>query len=96
MKASTLLRYTFLISTIFFLIGSILKVQHLKQAYPVLMIGMMFYFIYAILALREIWLSIRVDKGVKITWTLAFILMTLVTGFFYYVLGRKHVANRIY
>ncbi len=94
MKANTLLRYSFLLSTIFFFIGVILKLQHYHETYSTFILGFVFYFIYAALALREIWISMRVNRDEKIIWTVLFILMPIITGFFYTTLGRRHVIDK--
>ncbi len=95
MKLGTILKWSFIISFIFTLIGAYLKIKHSVSADPLLIIGIIATLVFIVTAIYEVRTSNRIDNTEKKIWTLAFIFFSGIAGLIYFFIGRKRVATTI-
>lgn len=91
----TVVKWSFVISLVFELVGALLKILHLPGADELLITGMVANGVFIVSALSEVWGSSRIDKNEKVMWTIAFIFMGFlgaIAGILYVVMGRKRVV----
>ncbi len=87
-----MLKTGFIISLLFILFSSWLKLIHAQGANTWLNISAALVFIFIVTGIYEVLSSKRIDSSEKIMWTLAFILFSGLTGLVYFLMGRKRVV----
>lgn len=95
MKLGTVVKTSFIISFIITLIGAYLKITHSQGAETLLIVGVITTLIFIVSAIYEVWTSKRIDHTEKTMWTIAFILMSGVTGLVYFLIGRRRIAEQL-
>jgi Phospholipase_D-nuclease N-terminal len=95
MKLGTIVKTSFIVSIIITLAGAYLKITHLSGAEALLIIGVIASLVFIVSAIYEVRTSNRIDNTEKTMWTVAFILMSGVTGLVYFIVGRKRIAANI-
>lgn len=91
----TVVKWSFVISLVFELVGALLKILHFPGADILLISGMVANGVFIVSALSEVWGSSRIDKNEKVMWTIAFIFMGFlgaIAGILYVVMGRKRIV----
>ena len=88
----TILKYSFILSLLIVLTGSVLKIMHWPAGTPLLMIGLVFTFIYIVTALFEIFNSRRINSSEKLMWLVGFLFFNLLTGILYIFSARKRIV----
>ncbi len=68
-----------------------MKITHLPGAETLLKIGILGNVVFIVSALNEVWNSIRIEKGEKVMWTIAFFSIGTLGSIIYILLGRKRV-----
>jgi Phospholipase_D-nuclease N-terminal len=91
MNAGTVVKLSFFVSICFVMLGAIMKITHLPGAEALLIIGILGNVVFIVSALNEVWTSIRIEKGEKIMWTIAFFFIGTLGPIIYILLGRKRV-----
>ena len=92
MKTFSLLWSSFFLSISILLIGLVCKLSHLNYALPIIIMAMLLHLLFVALSLYEIWTSTYIKNGEKIFWTLGFFIMSLITSFIYFFIGRKRIV----
>ena len=98
MDTLPIVKWSFIISLVFELVGAFMKIMHLPGANALLIIGIVSNVVFIISALSEVWGSQRINSNEKIMWTLAFIFMGVLgalAGLIYVLLARKRVTRKI-
>jgi hypothetical protein len=88
-------KWSFVISLVFELVGALMKIMHLPGADALLIIGMVANGVFIVSALSEVWGSVRINTNEKVMWTIAFIFMGFLgalAGILYVVMGRKRIV----
>ena len=93
MKRDSVIKISFLISVVGILIGSVLKIMHSSFAEFLLPISIVFYIVFAVLALYEIYRSPNIETTEKIMWTIGLLFLGSIVGIVYLVAGRKRIIN---
>lgn len=93
MTKSNVFTAAFLISVLTSLIGLFLKILHLPGAQVFLVLGIIMTFVYAIIALVEIYGTDRITTNEKIMWTVSFVLFSTLAGVLYYFIGRPRMTR---
>jgi hypothetical protein len=91
MNVGTVVKLSFFVSICFVILGALMKITHLPGAEALLIIGILGNVIFIVSALNEVWTSIRIEKGEKIMWTIAFFFIGTLGPIIYILLGRKRV-----
>ena len=91
MNLGTVVRWSFFVSICLLLLGALMKITHLPGAETLLIIGILGNLVFIVSALNEVWNSIRIEKGEKIMWTIAFFFIGTLGTIIYILLGRKRV-----
>ena len=95
MKRDVIIKISFFISVVGILIGSVLKIMHSPFAEFLLPISIVFYLVFAVLALYEIYQSPKIDTIEKIMWTVGLLFLGSIVGIIYLVAGRKRIVNTL-
>lgn len=93
MKVGMVVTTSFIISFLITLIGAYLKITHYQGADAILIIGVITTLIFIVSAIYEVRTSKRIDHAEKNIWTIAFILMSGITGVVYFLIGRRRIAE---
>jgi hypothetical protein len=91
MNVGTVVKLSFFVSICFVMLGALMKITHLPGAEALLIIGILGNVVFIVSALNEVWTSIRIEKGEKIMWTIAFFFIGTLGPIIYILLGRKRV-----
>ncbi len=91
MNVGTVVKLSFFVSICFVILGALMKITHLPGAEALLIIGILRNAVFIVSALNEVWTSIRIEKGEKIMWTIAFFFIGTLGPIIYILLGRKRV-----
>ncbi len=91
MNVGTVVKLSFFVSICFVILGALMKITHLPGAEALLIIGILGNAVFIVSALNEVWTSIRIEKGEKIMWTIAFFFIGTLGPIIYILLGRKRV-----
>jgi hypothetical protein len=94
MNIGIVVKWSFVISLVFELLGALMKILHLPGADQLLMVGMVANGVFIVAALSEIWGSVRINSNEKFMWTIAFIFMGILgalAGMLYVLMGRKRI-----
>ena len=95
MNLGIVVKWSFVISLVFELVGALMKIMHLPGADELLIIGMAANGVFIVSALSEVWGSVRINTNEKVMWTIAFIFMGFlgaIAGILYVVIGRKRIV----
>jgi hypothetical protein len=92
MNLGTVIKWSFFVSICFVMLGALMKITHLPGAEKLLIIGILGNLVFIVSALNEVWTSIRIEKGEKIMWTIAFFFIGTLGPIIYFLLGRKRVV----
>ena len=95
MNLGIVVKWSFVISLVFELLGAFMKIMHLPGANELLIIGMAANGIFIVSALSEVWGAIKINTNEKVMWTIAFIFMGFLgalAGILYVVMGRKRIV----
>jgi hypothetical protein len=95
MNLGTVIKWSFFVSICFEMLGALMKITHLPGAEKLLIIGILGNLVFIVSALNEVWTSIRIEKGEKIMWTIAFFFIFFIGTLgpiIYFLLGRKRVV----
>ena len=95
MNLGTVVKWSFVISLAFELVGALIKIMHLPGADALLIIGMVANGVFIVSALSEVWGSVRINTNEKVMWTIAFIFMGFLgalAGILYVIMGRKRIV----
>ena len=95
MNLGIVVKWSFVISLVFELLGAFMKIMHLPGADALLIIGMVANGVFIVSALSEVWGSVRINTNEKVMWTIAFIFMGFlgaIAGILYVVIGRKRIV----
>lgn len=92
MKKDVLL-YSFFVAIFFIIIGAWIKILHKPFADSFLIFGLIAQLFFIIIALKEIYTSIKISKSEKVMWTFGFIFLNTICGFVYLFSARKRVIN---
>jgi predicted membrane channel-forming protein YqfA (hemolysin III family) len=95
MNVGHVVKWSFVISLVFELVGAFMKILHLPGADQLLIVGMVANGVFIVAALSEIWGSVRIKTNEKFMWTIAFIFMGILgalAGILYVVMGRKRIV----
>ena len=91
MNVGTVVKLSFFVSICFVMLGALMKITHLPGAEALLIIGILGNVVFIVSALNEVWTSIRIEKGEKVMWTIAFFFIGTLGPIIYILLGRKRV-----
>lgn len=94
MNIGIVVKWSFVISLVFELLGALMKILHLPGADQLLIVGMVANGVFIVAALSEIWGSVRINSNEKFMWTIAFIFMGILgalSGMLYVLMGRKRI-----
>jgi hypothetical protein len=94
MNIGIVVKWSFVISLVFELLGALMKILHLPGADQLLIVGMVANGVFIVAALSEIWGSVRINSNEKFMWTIAFIFMGILgalAGMLYVLMGRKRI-----
>ena len=94
MNLGIVVKWSFIISLVFELVGALMKIMHLPGADELLIIGMAANGVFIVSALSEVWGSVRINTNEKVMWTIAFIFMGFLgalAGILYVFIGRKRI-----
>lgn len=95
MNLGIVVKWSFVISLVFELVGALMKIMHFAGADALLIIGMVVNGVFIVSALSEVWGSVRINTSEKVMWTIAFIFMGFLgalAGILYVILGRKRIV----
>jgi hypothetical protein len=92
MNLGTVVKWSFFVSICFVMLGALMKITHLPGAETLLKIGILGNVVFIVSALNEVWTSIRIEKGEKVMWTIAFFSIGTLGSIIYFLLGRKRVV----
>lgn len=95
MNLGIVVKWSFVISLVFELVGALMKIMHLPGSDALLIIGMAANGVFIVSALSEVWGSVRINTNEKVMWTIAFIFMGFLgalAGILYVLIGRKRVV----
>ena len=95
MNLGIVVKWSFVISLVFELLGAFMKIMHLPGANELLIIGMAANGVFIVSALSEVWGSVRINTNEKVMWTIAFIFMGFLgalAGILYVIMGRKRIV----
>ena len=95
MNLGIVVKWSFVISLVFELVGALMKIMHLPGADALLIIGMVANGAFIVSALSEVWGSVRINTNEKVMWTIAFIFMGFLgtlAGILYVLMGRKRIV----
>ena len=95
MNLGIVVKWSFVISLVFELVGALMKIMHLPVADALLIIGMVANGVFIVSALSEVWGSVRINTNEKVMWTIAFIFMGFLgalAGILYVIMGRKRIV----
>ncbi len=93
MTQSFLFKPTFLLSLLMQIIGLILKFTHHRSAHILIVLSFILTITWIISALYEIYSSNRVTIKEKILLTIAFIMLSTITGLLYFFIGRPRLIQ---
>ena len=94
MNLGIVVKWSFIISLVFELVGALMKIMHLPGADELLIIGMAANGVFIVSALSEVWGSVSINTNEKVMWTIAFIFMGFLgalAGILYVFIGRKRI-----
>jgi hypothetical protein len=94
MNIGIVVKWSFVISLVFELLGALMKILHLPGADQLLIVGMVANGVFIVAALSEIWGSVRINSNEKFMWTIAFIftgILGALAGMLYVLMGRKRI-----
>jgi len=91
MNVGTVVKWSFFFSICIVMLGALMKITHLPGAETLLKIGILGNVVFIVSALNEVWTSIRIEKGEKVMWTIAFFSIGILGSIIYILLGRKRV-----
>ena len=94
MNLGIVVKWSFVISLVFELVGALMKIMHLPGSDALLIIGMAANGVFIVSALSEVWGSVRINTNEKVMWTIAFIFMGFLgalAGILYVFIGRKRI-----
>ncbi|WP_369075811.1 GldL-related protein [Flavihumibacter cheonanensis] len=94
MNLCTIVKWSFITSFILAITGAYLKIMHYEAANAILITGILATLIFIITAIIEIRTSTRISTTSKNLWTIALILFGGFTGFIYFFIGRKRIADQ--
>lgn len=95
MNLGIVVKWSFVISFVFELVGAFMKILHLPGANFLLITGMVANVVFVVATLSEVWGSRSIHTNEKVMWTIAFIFMGFlgaIAGIFYVLMGRKRVV----
>jgi hypothetical protein len=95
MDLGIVVKWSFVISFVFELLGAFMKILHVPGANVLLITGMVANVVFVVAALSEVWGSRSIHTNEKVMWTIAFIFMGFLgalAGIFYVLMGRKRVV----
>lgn len=95
MNRSTVLKWSLLISFLVSIIGAMLKMLSSPYAGVLLYTALVSAVVFIILALSEVWSSLRIDFVEKAMWSAGLIFAYLVAAPLYLLLGRKRVGHSV-
>lgn len=75
------------------LIGAFLKMMHLPGGEPFIITSLVLTAVWIVSGLSEIYSSNQITYNEKVLWTLGFILLSSITGFLYFFIGRPRVLR---
>lgn len=87
------LKSAFYTYTIFTIVGAFMKLYHIYFSQVVMLTGIVTMVIFIILALVEIYKSIKIDGTEKFMWTIGMLLFYFFAGIAYLVWGRKRIVT---
>lgn len=93
MTKTNLFTSAFLISLLTVVTGTILKILHLPGGQFFLVLTVILTFIYAIIALSEIYSSDSISISEKVIWTAGFIIFSTIAGLLYFFIGRPRMKR---
>lgn len=85
-------RISFLIGVALYAIYGIFKINHMETSIILPILVLIPTLAYVIIGIYEVSKSSRIEKLEKAIWILGFILLTLITGILYFLLGQKRIA----
>lgn len=92
MNSGTVVRWSFFVSICLLMLGALTKITHLPGAEILLIIGIIGNLVFIVSALNEVWTSIRIEKGEKVIWTIAFFSIGTLAQLIYFLFRRKRVV----
>jgi Phospholipase_D-nuclease N-terminal len=95
MNLQQIVKWSFLVSLVFGVIGACLKIMHKSGADIFLMIGLVATLIFMVSAITEVFSSRRIAHSEKIMWTIGFIFFSGIAGLVYFLLGRRRIAESV-
>ncbi|RYY40581.1 MAG: hypothetical protein EOO08_05475 [Chitinophagaceae bacterium] len=92
MKRSILLPASYAIGMALSLFGALQKILHAPSSESWLMVSLLAFVPFILIAAYEVCTSRTTAKGEKVMWTLALILFTTIAGLVYLLSSRKRVV----
>lgn len=92
MKLATIVKTSFIVSTLSTLIGAYQKITHSAGADTLLIIGLVATLIFIVSAVYEVRTSTKISSSEKNTWTIGLIFFSGIAGLIYLVFVRRRIA----
>ena len=91
MKKNQILKITFAFAYIISIFGVLSKINHWAFHDGILLIVLLATFVYIAIGIYEVNQSKKLQSIDKIFWTLSFIFLSFIAGFYYYAFKRNHI-----
>lgn len=92
MKKSNLFEIIFLIYLSAFIFGTISKIMHWGNEFPIFAIVLILHLLFMIVGIREVRSSTKIHESEKSMWIVGFIFLGFITGICYIFSGRKRIV----
>jgi hypothetical protein len=92
MNTGILLKLSFISGFILTVAGAWLKIERQPAGQPLLVAALVLTLVFILTALYEVLTSRRISRWEKMLWTIAFILMSALTGLVYLLFERKRIV----
>lgn len=93
-RKNNLFKRIFAIAFIFSIIGALLKINHVDNSQPFLILGLIATFVYISVGIYEVNTSTKISRSAKIIWTIGFIVLNFLVGIYYFMNRDKFIDNR--
>lgn len=93
MQTGTVLKLSLIVGFILTIIGAWLKIIKEPSGQPLLVAALVVTLVFIVTALYEVLTSRRINRSEKLLWTIAFIVMSGLTGLVYIFFERKRIVS---
>lgn len=94
MQKTKFLALNFFFGIVISITGAYLKIMHIANAQPWLIVGLIMGIVFLAMALPEIIQSKRISSPEKLLWITGLLFVSTIAGFLYLTRGRARIINK--